>query len=188
MAILATPARRRMAMAALLVLAVSGGVIRYLADDPSTLRDIGTLLLVLWLPAIGNLIGYLARKLPRGAPPPTDFAAGSDFVPHLHVQLEPVQLPPDALKGLAADVRNGTLLVGRRGFTVRMDSPYLRKLARSGIRSLALELLTPAAALPHLPEGTRFHLLIGVTAVAKGTVLRTNPLPSNGNSSVRPPA
>jgi len=182
MAILATPARRRIAMAALLALAVSGGVIRHFADNPSTLRDIGTLLLVLWLPAIGNLIGYLARKLPRGAPPPMDFAPGSEFVPHLQVRLEPVQLPPGAFAGSTGDVSNGTLLVGRRGFTVRMGAPALRALARSGARSLALELLAPAAALPHLPAGTPFHLLIGATAVAKGQVLDHLPSPQESRS------
>jgi hypothetical protein len=182
MAILVTPARRRLAMAVLLALAVSGALIRHWADNPSTLRDIGTLLLVLWLPAIGNLIGYLARKIPRGAPPPTDFPAGSAFVPHLHVQLEPVQLPAEAPKAMGDDVPNGTLLVGRRGFTVRMAAPALRTLARSGARSLALQLLTPDAALPHLAAGTRFHLLIGVTAVAKGQVLHHVP-PQPGNRS-----
>eukprot|EP01034_Spumella_vulgaris_P006289 gene6289-8010_t len=44
---------RRVAMAVLLGLAVLGGVIRYTATNPSTLRDVGTLLLVLWVPAIG---------------------------------------------------------------------------------------------------------------------------------------
>ena len=170
MAFTVTPPRRRVAMAALLALAVSGGVIRYFADNPSTLRDIGTLLLVLWLPAIGNLIGYLKRKLPQGAPPPTDFPAGSEFVPHLQVEIEPVQLPPGTLEAFGPDVRLGTLLVGRRGFTVRMGGPALRTLANSGARSLSLELLTPLAALPHLVAGTPFHLLIGITAVAKGHV------------------
>ena len=171
MAFTVTPARRRMAMAALLTLAASGGVIRYFADNPSTLRDIGTLLLVLWLPAVGNLIGFLARKLPRAAPRQTEFDAGSAFAPHLQVQIEPVQLPPGSLAAFGPDVRTGTLLVGRRGFTVRMGAPAMRTLAYNGARTLGLELLAPAAALPHLALGTQFHLLIGTTAVAKGHVL-----------------
>ena len=47
---------RRAAMAALLALAVLGGVIRYSAPNPSTLRDIGTLLLVLWVQLVVGLI------------------------------------------------------------------------------------------------------------------------------------
>jgi hypothetical protein len=177
MALVVTPARRRIAMAALLALAMAGAVIRHWADNPSTLRDIGTLLLVLWLPAIGMLIGFLARKVPLGSPPPTDFAAGSAFVPHLSVTIEPIPAP-EALSGIAGDVPNGTLVVGRRGFTVRAEAPALLALARSGASALPLELLAPAAALPHLAAGTRFHLLIGVTAVAKGHVLHRIEPPS----------
>jgi len=46
-------------MAVMLVLAAAGGVIREMAPNPSVLRDIGTLMLVLWLPAVGNLVCYL---------------------------------------------------------------------------------------------------------------------------------
>ena len=65
MAFTVTSAGRRLAMAVLLLLAIAGAVIRATAPDPSTLRDIGTLLLVLWMPAVGNLVAYLVRKIPR---------------------------------------------------------------------------------------------------------------------------
>lgn len=157
-------------MAAMLTLAVSGGVIRHYADNPSTLRDVGTLLLVLWLPAVGNLIGYLARKLPSSAPPPTDFPAGTPFTPQLRVQVELNDLPAGFLATLGPAVCMGTLLVGRRGFTVRTAEPLAAVLGRAAAQTLALELLRPAAGLPHLAAGTRFHLLIGTTAVASGCV------------------
>ncbi len=166
-----TPTSRRLAMAAMLTLAVSGGVIRDYADNPSTLRDVGTLLLVLWLPAVGNLIGYLARKIPRSAPPPTDFPAGAPFTPHLNVQLQSVELPEDFLSTLGPAVRMGTLLVGRQGFTVRTAQPMAQSLAAPGSHMVMLELLRPAAGLPHLPTGTDFHLLVGTTAVGKGCVV-----------------
>src|SRR3954465_6558617 len=83
-----TPFRRRLVMAALLPRAGSGAVIRKLVPEPSTLRDIGTLLLVLWLPAVGNLIGYLIQKIPRRTRPARDFAARAPFTAHLQVQLE----------------------------------------------------------------------------------------------------
>lgn len=171
MAFTVTPTSRRLAMAAMLTLAVSGGFIRQYADNPSTLRDVGSLLLVLWLPAVGNLIGYLARKIPRGAPPPTDFPPGTAFTPHLQVQLQGVDLPPGFLAALPPAVCLGTLLVGRRGFTVRTAGPLPQVLAAASEQTLALELLRPDAGRPHLLPGTECHLLIGTQAVARGRVL-----------------
>lgn len=165
-----TPARRRLAMGAVLALAVAGGIIRALAPDPSTLRDIGTLLLVLWLPAIGNFIGYLRGKLPKASPPPTGFPADQPFSPQLRVQLERIPLPADA--GLSIPPGQlGTVLVGRRGFTVRFDQPLAAWMAGQGDSTSSLELLRPAAARGYLAEGTEFHLLVGTQPVAKGRVL-----------------
>jgi hypothetical protein len=172
MAIIATPSRRRLAMIALLLLAVAGGFIRAYAPDPSTLRDVGTLLLVLWLPAVGNLVAYLLKKVPRSAPPATRFPAGKAFTPQLDVQLQATDVPGDLLAGLDPDERQCTVLVGRSGFTARLGEPLGQLLASPGSQALALELLHPAVALPRLAPGTDFHLLAGTTAVAKGTVLR----------------
>jgi hypothetical protein len=170
-ALIATPSRRRLAMAVMLALAVSGGVIRHYAAAPSTLHDIGTLLLVLWLPAVGNLIAYLVRHLPRSEPPPTDFPAGSAFQPQLRVQVEPVPLPPDWLASVDPAEHKAVLLVGRHGFTMRLAQPVAQWLAQRDTRTVAVELLRPAAALRELKPGTAFHLLVGTTAVGKGSVL-----------------
>ncbi|GAB3765136.1 hypothetical protein GCM10028796_21720 [Ramlibacter monticola] len=170
MALTATPARRRIAMGVLLVLAVAGGVIRELAPSPSVLRDLGTLMLVLWLPAVGNFVGYLKGKLPRAAPPPLRFAAGLAFSPHLEVDLERVPLPPDFAATLEND-QLGTLLVGRRGFSVRFETP-LRAWLQEGEATSMLELLLPESARGHLEAGTAFHLLADAQAVAKGVVRR----------------
>ena len=172
MALTATPSRRRLAMIALLLLAVAGWFIRASAPDPSTLRDIGTLMLVLWLPAVGNLIAYLIRKIPRSVPPATSFPAGSTFVPQLDVRVQATEVPGDLLAALDPDERQCTVLVGRSGFTARLAEPLGRLLAARESQALGLELLHPAVALPRLPPGTEFHLLAGTTAVAKGTVLR----------------
>src|SRR6478609_1073460 len=100
MAFTVTSSRRRLAMAVLLLLAASGGVIRKFAPDPSVLRDVGTLLLVLWLPAIGNLIAYFVSKIPRKAPPRTEFDAGAAFSPHLHAEVEAAGVPAQVLDAL----------------------------------------------------------------------------------------
>ena len=57
-----TSARRQIIMATLLGLAIIGAAMRYWAPNPSTTRDIGTLMLVLWLPAVGNLVAFVVRE------------------------------------------------------------------------------------------------------------------------------
>src|SRR3954463_5563666 len=120
MALTATPSRRRLAMIALLLLALTGGFIRRYAPNPSTLRDIGSLLLVLWLPAVGNLIAYFVKRIPHRAPPATSFPVGSTFNPQLDVRLQATELPGDLLAALDPDERQCTVLVGRAGFTARL--------------------------------------------------------------------
>lgn len=175
MAILATPSRRRLVMAVLLCLAAAGAVIRYRAPDPSTLRDVGTLLMVLWLPAVGNLVAWLIGRLPRRAPRVTDFPAGAAFAPHLQVDVEGNGLPADLLQAIDPSDRRCTLIVGRRGFTARLAQSVAQTLAHAGRQTVWLELLHPAVALPELRTGTVFHLLVATTAVAKGRVLALPP-------------
>ncbi|WP_427911600.1 hypothetical protein ACPWT1_13015 [Ramlibacter sp. MMS24-I3-19] len=170
-AVVATSSRRRIAMGVMLALAVSGGVIRHYAPAPSTLRDIGTLLLVIWLPAVGNLIAYVIGKLPRREPPPTDFPAGSTFTPQVEVRVETVPLPDGWLGALEPDERRAVLLVKRHGFTVRLAQPVARWLTQDASPSLWLELLRPASARKQLTPGTDLHVLVGPTVVAKGTVV-----------------
>ncbi|NPC59094.1 hypothetical protein [Caenimonas soli] len=58
-----TSSRRQLVMATLLGLAIVGAAMRYWAPNPSTARDIGTLLMVMWLPAVGNIIAFAVRQL-----------------------------------------------------------------------------------------------------------------------------
>ncbi|GAB3646570.1 hypothetical protein [Ramlibacter alkalitolerans] len=166
MALIATPARRRMVMIVLLLLAVLGGFIRKFAAPASTLHDVGTLLLVLWLPAVGNLIAYLIRRIPRRPQPAPElpravFPAGSAFTPHLQARLE-------AIGALPAQHADCLLLVAGQAFTARLSAPMAQALAAP--QPQPIELLRPAAALPRLAPGTAFHLLVGTTAVATGRV------------------
>ena len=158
-------------MAVLLALAATGAVVRELAPDPSVLRDLGTLMLVLWLPAVGNLIAYLKGKLPRAAAPPTQFPAGAAFSPQLEVHLERLPLSPGFVPPVTENAL-ATLLVGRRGFSVRFATSLGAWLAGEGDATSMLELLRPASARGHLQVGTAFHLLAGDQVVAKGVVVR----------------
>lgn len=169
-----TSTGRRRAMAFLLVLAVAGAVIRALADNPSTWRDIGTLMLVLWVPAVGQLLGWLRARLPASTPPPTGFAQGQPFTAQLTAEITP--LPPEGLlQALQADTELFTVLLGRQGFTARSATPLRQWLAAPGAQTLALEFLTPGLALQRLAPQTPFHVLVGTVAVAQGVVLQREP-------------
>jgi hypothetical protein len=167
----ATPARRRIVMASLLALAVAGAVVRTTAPNPSVLRDVGTLLLVLWLPAVGNLIAWLIRKIPRKAARVTDFAAGSAFTEHLRAQVDVLASSPQLLAAWNPHDARCTLVAGHQAFTARLPAPAAEELAHPGERLLRLELLRPDASLQHLAPGTEFHLMLGPTAAAKGRVV-----------------
>jgi hypothetical protein len=167
MALTATPARRRLIMIALLLLAVAGSLIRYFAPDPSTLRDIGTLLMVLWLPAVGNLVAYFVRKIPRKPTKPAGFAEGSAFTPHLRVRLEPTGLVADLPAAFACEGNQCTLIVGNAGFTARIGPA----VPGTGAEDVPVELLRPEVALPALKPGTQLRLVIGAIAAARGQVV-----------------
>ncbi|HEX2546699.1 MAG TPA: hypothetical protein VHL79_17590 [Ramlibacter sp.] len=166
----ATPARRRAVMIALLVLAASGAVIRTMAPEPSTLRDVGTLMLVLWLPVIGNLVAWLLRKIKVKAPPSREFPTGIAFVEDLQVHAQVLALPPGLLASVNAQDRRCTVLLGQQGFTARLPQPAAQVFATPGERTLSLQFLRPEVALKALKPGTAVHVLVGTTAAATGRV------------------
>jgi hypothetical protein len=174
MPIVATPARRRNVMIALLTLAIAGAVIRKFAANPSVLHDVGTLLLVMWLPAVGNLIGYLIRKWPRKRSQVRDFPPGSAFTADLRVQASVLDLAPELLAGLDPQDHHCTVLAGQQGFTARLPIPVTQALARTGEQTFSLQLLRPEVALRELVPGTDIHLLVGTTAAASGRVLQAH--------------
>lgn len=171
MAFTVTPRGRQLAMAVMLALAVAGAVIRSRAPNPSIWRDIGTLLLVMWLPAVGNLIGFLARKLPKAAPPPTQFAPGSPFTSQALARFQAVPLPDGFLDTMDRHDPRAVVISGRHGYTVRLDRPVADWLASPDPAPVPLEFLLPKVALRALAPGMAIHLLVGKTAVARGVVL-----------------
>jgi hypothetical protein len=168
-----TSSRRQIVMGTLLSLAVLGAIMRILAPEPSLARDIGTLLLVLWLPAVGNLIAFLVRQWhlrKRGAVARFDSARG--FSAQLLVRMSPV-VTPGAMPGAVVGPHDTvcTIVVGNEGFSARTGKPLAQLLARGADNEVELEFLRPELALPRLAPGTRFPVLVGRVSAAQGTVV-----------------
>jgi hypothetical protein len=165
--------RRQIVMAVLLLLAVIGGVMRHFADNPSLQRDIGTLMLVLWLPAVGNLVAFVIHRIPRRSGRPAGFAADSVFSAHVRAELTPA--PGMSAQPLPPLQQQCTLVLGQVGFTARLASPLSPWLSAGAPQTMELELLRPALALPQLAPGTAFELLVGSSIVGRGQVCRPVP-------------
>lgn len=163
----ATPHRRQLIVAVLLALAIVGAGMRLWADKPSLARDIGTLLLVLWLPAVGNIVAFAIGRWRAAHPPRLPFDPAAPFEGHLLVEL--ARAGPAA--GGAMDAVLCTLVVGSEGFTARLAQPLAQWLAGPQPAVLQVQLLRPALALPRLPAGAQFSVLAGTTAVGTGRVL-----------------
>ena len=167
-----TSSRRQIITAVLLLLALGGGLVRWLAPQPSLARDIGSLLLVLWLPIIGNIIAWLVGRVraPKAAPP--GFAPGSPFLPTARVTLTLLAADvPAQSRPIRAGLFPCMVAVGHEAFTARLQVPPDAEPVPEVAQDLALELLRPELALPKLLAGTEFMLLSGRSLLGRGRVL-----------------
>lgn len=156
-------------MAILLGLALLGGAIRHWAPDPSLQRDIGTLLLVLWLPAVGNLVAFVIARLPRRQRAANAFASANAFKPHLSAAVTPLPRADVAL-ALVPFGDQCTLIVGHQAFTARLAQPLAQWFDAGTPGTVELELLRPESALRELRPGVAFYLAAGTTAIGEGRV------------------
>ncbi len=156
----------------LLALALAGGVLRLFAPQPSLARDMGSLLLVLWLPIIGNIIAWLvARAHSRKAAPP-GFDPASPFTPSARVELTLLAADvPAASRPIRAGLFPCAVVVGSDGFSARLNvlegelpEPEIAKV-------MDIEFLRPELALAKLAPGGEFVLLAGRTALGRGKLL-----------------
>ncbi|MHB1121846.1 MAG: hypothetical protein ACYC0T_03885 [Ramlibacter sp.] len=168
----ATPHRRQVIVAVLLALAIAGAGMRQWADNPSLARDIGTLLLVLWLPAVGNIVAFAIGRWRAAHPQRPPFNPAAAFQGHLLVELARVG-PAGAG---AMDAGLCTLVVGREGFTARLAQPLALWLTGPQPAVLQVQLLRPTLALPRLPLGAVFSVLAGTRPVGTGRVLEVQRL------------
>jgi len=178
-------ARRKLIVIILLTTAVAGAVLRHFATLGSTARDVGTLMLLLWVPIIGNILGWLfakvwrrrvaakAAKLAATTPVTATFAAASAFQPHAQVELtlRPARLPAEDTP-IPVGEHRCALVIDDKGYSARWfvygAAPPLR---RGTARALQVEFLTPAVALPHFQPGASFRMLVGDAFVGDGRVL-----------------
>ncbi len=174
--------RRQIVMAVLLTLAAVGAAMRYTADNPSLTRDIGTLMLVLWLPAVGNLVAFVIRKFPRRALPAAGFQQGQAFAPELRAEIRRIDATPAAAGTPDALQRDCTVVLGTEGFRARTATPLSELPADGSAQAADLQFLRPDLAVPRLPPGTAFTLLAGTALVGTGRVL--GPTQPDTNSAV----
>ena len=166
----ATSSRRQLIVFVLLGLALAGAAMRQWSGNPSLARDIGTLLLVLWLPIIGNVVAFVITRVHRARrkSPAAGFAPDMAFTPHLLVEVTALDPAPE----LSNEERSCTLVVGQEGFTARASAPLAQWLAAGEARSVALQLLRPALALRCLAVGTEFRVMVEGSVVGSGRVLQ----------------
>jgi hypothetical protein len=138
-------------------------------------------MLVLWLPAVGNLVGFAIQRFARRARAARDFVPHSPFRPHLRAAFTP-SVPPGAAP-VQQSVERCTLILGQEGFTVRLAMPLGDLLATGQEQTVELELLRPALALPRLAPGTSFALRVGAVVVGHGRVLSSAPAGPTGSLS-----
>lgn len=178
-------ARRKLIVIILLCVAVCGAVIRQRAMPGTTLRDIGTLLMLLWIPIVGNIIAWLVaqiRRKPPAALPSTAAAAATDFdpaapfAPQLQVSLtlRPPQLPSEDVPVAEGQYRCA-LVVDNQGFTARWVVQPGQSMRRGQAQEIGIEFLSPALALPRFVPDTVFRMMVGESFIADGRVLRRLP-------------
>ena len=164
--------RRQIITVVLLFLAVGGGLVRWLVPGPSLVRDLGSLLLVLWLPIVGNIIGWLMTRARTPKVLPPGFSPDAAFVPSAQVELT---LFPAAVPAESRPVRAGLfpcmVVLGTEAFSARLQVPPGAEPIPEVPQVMQLQFLRPELALPRLQQAGAFTLLYGRKAIGQGRLL-----------------
>lgn len=176
-------ARRRLIVVILLCVALGGAALRQLSAPGSTQRDVGTLLMLLWIPIIGNIIAWLvnrmraARALKKAAAvvaaaPAAPLREDMPFEPHAWVELtlRPASVPAEDMP-IAEGEHHCALVVGNEGFSARWRVAPGRSFRRGTLQTLPVEFRVPATALARLQPGAAFRMLVGEAFIGDGRVL-----------------
>ena len=169
----AIPSHRVFIVLVLLVTAVAGALLRSFSAPQSTPYYVGTLLMVMWVPIVGNIISFIVNRFRRAAPEPPSFS--EPFVPHVGVELK---LQSEQSLDLPREEQDGRIhclfISGTEGFSARVS---LRKshAAVSKLLPAEAQFLVPAVALPKFPIGATFLLMQGRSSIGTGQVLSLPP-------------
>lgn len=169
-------ARRQLIVILLLCVALGGAALRHLSAPGTTARDIGTLLMLLWIPVIGNVIAWLigrVKRKPAVAAPVATFTEAAPFRPQLQVELtlRPPSVPAEDI-AIAEGEHHCAFVLGNEGFSGKWQVPEGGSFRRGTAQVLPVEFLTPALALPKFQPGTVFRMLVGESFVGDGRVLQ----------------
>jgi hypothetical protein len=159
--------RRRLIAVLLLCTGFVGAVMRWLTDPHSAAHTMGTMLMVMWVPAVGNMIGFVLNKWRASRFVPPAFGVDAPFVPHARVELT----LDTALAGARDAHLHLVLLVGTEMFSARCLLRDNTALAAGVPVTLDLQFLAPAAAMPRLARHIVFRVLQGTSVVGQGQVL-----------------
>lgn len=164
--------RRQIIAVVMLVFALVGGLVRWFAPQPSMARDVGSLLMVLWLPIVGNIIGWLMQRARAPKHVLQGFAAGTVFEPHARLELTLLAADtPRLSRPIRAGYFDCALVVGSEGFTTRLSVAVNDEPVPEVPCTLEVQFLRPELALAQLTPGTRVALLSGRTLLGMGRVL-----------------
>jgi hypothetical protein len=170
--------RRKLIVVILLCVAVVGAVMRHYGEPGSTYRNVGTLLMLIWLPVVGNIVGWLMARIRRPAAPaasalPAFVEPGTAFRPHAlaELTLRPAGVPAEDLPIHEGEHRCA-LVVDNQGFSVRWVVPQGEPFRRGKVRTVEVEFLAPEAALPVFRADTAFRMLVGESFIGDGRIVR----------------
>ncbi|KQP14122.1 hypothetical protein [Pseudorhodoferax sp. Leaf267] len=167
-------ARRQLIVILLLCVAAVAAVIRHYAERGSTVHNVSTVMMLLWLPVVGSIVGWFYARLQRKPPAaPPSFAPGRAFEPQALVELtlRPASIPAED-GPVAIGEHRFVLVVGHQGFQSRWQVAPGEVVRRGQTHQLHVEFLTPQTALPQLPQGTPFRMLVGDAFTGDGRVLQ----------------
>lgn len=170
-------ARRKLIVIILLVVALGGAAIRHYATPGTILRDTGTLLMLLWIPIIGNIISWLVARIRRPAVPvPSGFDKRTGFTVHATVELtlRPPQIPAED-RPVAVGEHRCALVVDNQGFSARWRVDAGQRVMRGQPFLVDVEFLAPSVALPNFRPESTFRMLVGESFIGDGHVLRLSP-------------
>ena len=164
--------RRQLFTIVLLVLAVGGGVVRWLVPPPSIARDLGTLLLVLWLPIVGNIIGWLIGRARAPKVTAPGFPPDAGFVPSALIELTllPAAVPSES-RPVTAGIFSCLVVLGEEAFSARLLVPRDELPVPEVPQPLQVQFLRPELAIPKLQLAGSFTLLSGRKPLGQGRLL-----------------